>query len=124
MKNVTAVMVCFVFLLFSAGAVMADSKAAQPLKAGDKVFVCPCGEGCDCGTVSRKKAKCACEKELVQAAITKVEKGKIYYKVDGKELSAPAKGKYVCACGPACDCGTFSQKAGKCSCDKPLKAVK
>ncbi len=33
-------------------------------------------------------------------------------------------GKYACACGEACKCGTISQKPGKCACGVDLNEVK
>ena len=122
MRKLIAALSSLAFVLvFSAGPVLSESKADQTFKAGDTVYACGCGAGCDCGTISHNIGKCACGKGLVKTTITRVEKGKIYYKVDGKELSAPAKGKYVCACGPGCKCGTISQKPGSCRCGKPLK---
>ena len=32
--------------------------------------------------------------------------------------------KFVCNCGPKCDCDTISQKAGKCPCGTEMQAVK
>lgn len=93
-------------------------------KAGDTIYVCGCGEGCDCGSLALKEGKCGCGKELVKTTVTKVEKGKVFYKLDDKELSAPAKGKFACGCGEGCNCGSVSQKAGKCGCDKDMIKVK
>jgi hypothetical protein len=33
------------------------------------------------------------------------------------------KGKYVCACGPDCQCGAISDKPGKCGCGKEMKQI-
>jgi hypothetical protein len=52
-----------------------------------------------------------------------VENGRLVYQVNGQELSAPATGKYVCACGAGCTCNTISQKPGKCGCGQALKKV-
>jgi len=93
-------------------------------KAGDTIFVCGCGDGCDCGTLAKKEGKCGCGKELVKTTVNKVEKGNIFYTVDGKELSAPIQGKYACGCGDGCDCGSISQKPAKCACDKDMVKVK
>ncbi len=122
-KLVAALGALIFVVVITAGFAMAKDEPKQVFKAGDTIYVCGCGAGCDCGTLSSKAGKCGCGKPLVKTTVSKVEKGKVYYKVDGKELSAPATGKYVCACGPACKCGTISQKPGTCSCGKPLKKV-
>lgn len=93
-------------------------------KAGDSIYVCGCGEACDCGSLSKKEGNCSCGKEMVKTTVNKVEKGRIFYTVAGKELSAPMTGKYACGCGEGCDCGSISQKAGKCACDKDMVKVK
>lgn len=124
MRKVIAILTAVLFVVVvAAGLASAKKESAQIFKAGDKVFVCGCGTGCDCGTVSFKAGKCGCKKDMVEATITKVENGKVYYLLDGKELSAPATAKYVCGCGPGCKCGTISQKPGACGCGKPLEKV-
>ena len=121
MKKFAAVLLSLIFVFVVSGFVSAKSESEPTFKKGDTVYVCSCGAGCDCGTVSHKAGKCSCGKDLVKTTITKIENKKLYYMVGGKELSAPAVGKYVCACGPGCDCGTISQKPGKCSCGRELK---
>jgi hypothetical protein len=106
--------------VFSAGPVWSQSKPEQIYKAGDTVYVCGCGAGCDCGSISKNVGKCGCGKDLLKPPLPG-GKRKIYYMMNGKELSAPASGKYMCACGPGCKCGTISQKPGTCSCGKPMK---
>ena len=93
------------------------------VKAGDEIYVCGCGKGCDCYTVSKKEGKCTCSQDLVKVKVDKVEKGKAFFKQDGKEASVPLTGKYMCACGPQCDCQTISQKPGKCGCGKEMSKV-
>ena len=93
-------------------------------KAGDTIYVCGCGDGCDCGSLAKKEGKCSCGKELVKTTVNKVENDKIFYTLDGKELSAPTQGKYACGCGDGCNCGSISQKPGKCTCDKDMVKVK
>ena len=108
-----------------AGLTMAAvEKGMITLKAGDKINVCGCGAGCPCETISRKEGKCTCNKELVKTTVTKVEEGKIFAMVNGKEQAFKTTGKFQCACGPKCDCDTISQKPGKCSCGKALEEVK
>ena len=93
------------------------------VKAGDEIYVCGCGKGCDCYTVSKKEGKCTCGSALVKVKVTKVDKGKAFYMQDGKEASTTLTGKYNCACGPQCDCQTISQKPGKCGCGKEMSKV-
>lgn len=108
-----------------AGLTMAAvEKGMITLKAGDEVKVCGCGAGCPCETISRKDGKCTCGKDLVNAKVTRVEKGKMYVMVNGKEQAFKTTGKFQCACGPKCDCDTISQKPGKCTCGKALEEVK
>jgi len=116
-------------LLFVCAAVSLVFAAMGPsgkfdAKAGDVIYVCGCGEGCDCGSLAKKEGTCSCGKELVKTSVTKVENGKIYYTLDGKELSAPSQGNYACGCGDGCNCGSISQKPGKCGCDKDMVKVK
>ncbi len=113
-----AVMFAFVFI----GTAAADTKIT--FKKGDEVYVCGCGAGCACLTMSKKAGKCGCGKDLVKTKIDKVVKGKAYVTVDGKTLTFKTTGKYACACGAGCDCGTISQKPGDCVCGKPMAAVK
>src|SRR5919197_5030135 len=80
------------------------------LKPGDEVRVCGCGEGCPCGTMSRKEGKCACKKDLVKATVVSVEDDKATVKIKEREQTFKTTGKFQCACGPKCDCDTISQK--------------
>ena len=124
MKKITAVvMTVILVVVVAAGLALAKSESKAAYKAGDTIYVCSCGAGCDCGTISRKAGKCSCSKDLVKSTVTKVADGKVYYMVGGKELSAPTAGKYACSCGSGCDCTTISQKPGKCSCGKEMKKV-
>ena len=74
-------------------------------------------------SLAKKEGKCGCGKDLVKTTATKVEKGKVFYKLNGKELSAPTKGKFACGCGEGCNCGSISQKPGKCGCGKDMVKV-
>jgi hypothetical protein len=125
MKRLVLVVLSLLFVFAAASAVLAakTAKGVFDAKTGDTIYVCGCGAGCDCGTLAKKEGKCGCGKELVKTTVTKVEDGKIYYQLDGKELSNPAKGKYFCNC-KGCDCGTVSQKPGKCGCGQKLVKVK
>jgi hypothetical protein len=116
----------FVFLvvLSLAFAVAAFADKELPVfKAGETVYVCGCGAGCDCQTISRNDGKCTCDKPLVKTTVTKVEGGKLFAMVNGAEQTFLTKAKYACACGEGCNCGTISQKPGNCTCGKAMKKV-
>jgi hypothetical protein len=93
-------------------------------KVGDEIYACACGAGCDCGTLGKQEGNCACGQKMAKTKVTKIEKGRVYYMIDGKELSAPTQGKYACGCGEGCNCGYIGQKPGKCGCDKDMVKVK
>ncbi len=126
MKKFILVVVALTFVVAAAGLVFAEKggKGLFSGKAGDEIYVCSCGESCKCGTLAHKEGNCGCGQKLVKTVVTKVEKGKVYYMLDGKELSAPQQGKFMCGCGDGCDCGFISQKAGKCGCGKDMIKVK
>jgi hypothetical protein len=92
-------------------------------KVGDEIYACGCGAGCDCGTLGKQEGNCACGQKMIKTKVTKIEKGRVYYMIDGKELSAATQGKYACGCGE-CNCGYIGQKPGKCGCDKDMVKVK
>jgi hypothetical protein len=102
----------------------AAEREKMELKAGDEVFACACGAGCPCDTLSQREGKCSCDKPMVKAKVTKVEEGKATLNVNGEDRAFKTVGKFACACPPACECGSISQKAGKCSCGKEMKEVK
>ena len=105
----------------------AAEKGKLDLKVGDELYVCNCGEKCPCNTISRNPGKCACgHDDMVKATVTKVEGNVAYFKAEGWDKERPFKtvGKYMCACGPGCNCDTISQTKGKCPCGKDLKKVK
>jgi len=124
MKKVLAIsmglLLCLVMVGFSVAALQ-DGK--MMLKVGDEVYVCGCGEGCPCLTMSKNQGKCSCGKDLVKGKVTKVEDGKATVMVNGKEQVFLTKGKYACACGPGCNCDTISQSPGKCGCGSEMKPV-
>ncbi len=96
-------------------------KAKMTAKVGDELYVCGCGEGCPCDTMSRNPGQCTCGKDLVKTKVTKVEKGKIT--VESRKKPFISVGKYVCDCGPECKCDTISQNPGNCTCGKKMKMV-
>ncbi len=119
MKKV--VIFAIVFCLALSTFALAD-KTRMKAKVGDELYVCACGEGCPCDTMSRNPGQCTCGKDLVKTKVTKVEKGKITVESRGKPFVSVAK--YVCDCGPDCKCDTISQNAGNCTCGKKMVVVK
>ena len=97
-------------------------KTEMTSKVGDVLYVCGCGDGCKCDTMSNNPGNCSCGKELVKSKVTKVEKGKIT--MDVRSRPFVSIGKFVCACGPECKCNTISQNPGNCSCGKGMMEVK
>jgi hypothetical protein len=122
-KIITALTTLVFAVVTVTGIAMSKEGPEHLFKAGETIYVCGCGAGCDCGTVGSKVGKCACSKELVKTTVSKAEKGKVFYMVNGKEFSAPSMGKYICECGAGCGCGMISQKPGKCACGKPMKKI-
>jgi hypothetical protein len=105
-------------------AVVAFADKTLPVyKSGETVYVCACGEACECDTMSRNPGNCTCGKELGKGVITKVEGDKAMIKLEDKERAFKTKAKYACDCGDACKCGTISQNPGKCTCGKEMKKV-
>lgn len=119
MKKILILMV--VWTLAFAAFALADSPIMKA-KVGDELYVCPCGEGCPCDTMSRNAGQCSCGKDMVKTNVTKVEKGKITVASRGKPFISV--GKYACDCGPSCKCDTISQNPGNCTCGKKLVEVK
>lgn len=109
-------------LLLVAVVAFAD-KSVPAYKKGDTVYVCTCGDSCDCKTMARKEGKCSCGTALGKGVVSSVNKDKIAVTVGDKTLNFPAKAKYACGCGDGCNCGTVSQKPGKCSCGTEMKKV-
>jgi hypothetical protein len=108
------------------GAAFAAAAGKMDLKVGEEVYVCNCGPSCPCHTMSMKEGNCTCGNKMVKAKVTKVDKDMAYVKAEGwdKPRGFTTQGKYMCACGPSCNCGTISQNPGKCVCGNDMKAVK
>lgn len=124
MKKWFVTLFTLVALTMAGSAVAAVDNGRITLKPGDEVYVCGCGEGCPCGTISRKEGKCSCDKQLVKGTVTKVKGAVTMIKFNGKEQPFKTSGTYQCTCGPKCNCDTISQKPGKCGCGKELQKVK
>jgi hypothetical protein len=119
------VLLAVLTLLMAAVAFAANPKPV--FKVGDEVYACNCGEKCPCQAISKHAGKCPCDKDpMVKAKVMAVEKDKVMLKAEGWEKPRPFStvAKFVCNCGPKCDCDTISQKAGKCPCGTEMKAVK
>ena len=119
MKKVIIFMV--VFTLAFVTLAIAD-KTTMEAKVGDELYVCACGDGCPCDTMSRNAGQCSCGKDMVKTKVTKVEEGKITVASRAKPFISV--GKYACDCGPACKCDTISQNPGNCTCGKKMVEVK
>lgn len=113
----------FVASMLLVAVVAFADKTLPVFKKGDAVYVCSCGDGCDCKTMSRKEGKCSCGKALGKGTVSKVDGDKAVVTVGGKELNFVTKAKYACGCGDGCNCGTISQKPGKCGCGSEMKNV-
>ncbi len=103
----------------------AATPGKMDLKVGDEVYVCNCGPACPCNTVSRKEGKCTCGNQMVKAKVVKVENDMATVQAEGwdKPRTFKTAGKYMCNCGPSCNCGTISQNPGKCVCGNDMKPV-
>ncbi len=116
-----ALIFAIVFSLALSTFALAD-KTKMKAKVGDELYVCACGEGCPCDSMSRNPGQCTCGKDLVKTKVTKVEKGKMTVESRGKPFVSV--GKYACDCGPDCKCDTISQNPGNCTCGKKMMEVK
>jgi hypothetical protein len=118
-KKLTLLLVILSLILV--GSAFAAESNKLDLKVGDKLYVCGCGKGCDCDTMAMKPGKCVCGKPMVKGTVTKVGDGTAVIKTKKGQQTFKTVGLYSCACGKGCDCGTISQKPGKCVCGKPMK---
>ncbi len=120
-----AVIILTVLLL----ALVTVALAANPkpaYKIGNEVYVCNCPGDCPCQTISKQAGKCPCGTDMVKAKVTGTVKGEVTLMAPGweKDKVFSTEAKFACNCGPKHDCGTISQKAGKCPRGKEMKAVK
>ena len=107
----------------------------------DLVYVCNCGEECDCGSLAVSPGSCSCGSELAQAHLVKVEEnegllctcgGDCVCTIDAadetkcscgndlKRVSFEGTGVYYCNCGGSCTCNFVSSSEGKCTCGMDL----
>jgi hypothetical protein len=123
-KSLHAILVALLSLVM-VGAAFAAATGKMDLKVGEEVYVCNCGPSCPCYTMSMKEGNCTCGNKMVKAKVTKVDKDVAYLQAEGweKPRAVNTQGKYMCACGPTCNCGTISQNPGKCVCGNDMKPV-
>jgi len=65
MKKLVLVVCSLLFVAIAAGTVLAAKSVKGTFEAntGDTIYVCGCGEGCNCGTLATKEGKCGCGKD-------------------------------------------------------------
>jgi len=119
-----------------------EEAAAPPEEVrNDIVYICACGEDCDCKTVAVEPGNCACGNELKSAHLVKVEgnegllctcsegcaceinaedETKCTCGSDLKRVSFEGTGLYYCNCGGSCTCNHVAAEAGKCGCGMDL----
>ena len=125
MKRSLYIVLFTLLSLMMVGVAFAATPGQMDLKVGEEVYVCNCGPSCPCHTMSMKEGNCTCGNKMVKAKVTKVEKDMAYVQAEGweKARGVNTQGKYMCACGPSCNCGTISQNPGKCVCGNDMKPV-
>ena len=125
MKRSLHIVIVTLLSLMMVGAAFAATPGKMDLKVGEEVYVCNCGPSCPCLTMTMKEGNCTCGNKLAKAKVTKVENDVAYVQGEGweKPRAFSTQGKYMCACGPSCNCGTISQNPGKCVCGNDMKPV-
>ena len=125
MKRSLHIVIVALLSLMMVGAAFAAAPGKMDLKVGEEVYVCNCGPSCPCLTMSMKEGNCTSGNKMVKAKVTKVDKDMAYVKAEGwdKPRGYDTQGKYICGCGPTCNCGTISQNPGKCVCGADMKPV-
>ena len=119
--------ICVLAALLVAGAAAIGSaegiRGAYEFKEGSEGYFCQC-DGCACDTISNNPGKCTCGVDLAKGRVKSVsDDGSATVDLNGKEKVFKSRGKYVCACPPACTCNTISQNPGNCTCGKAMKEV-
>jgi hypothetical protein len=125
MKRSLCIVIITLLSLMMVGVAVAATPGKMDLKVGEEVYVCNCGPTCPCHSMSMKEGNCTCDNKMVKAKVTKVETDVAYVQAAGweKPRAFTTQGKYMCACGPSCNCNMISQKPGKCVCGENLKPV-
>ncbi|RMG56095.1 MAG: hypothetical protein D6722_26965 [Bacteroidetes bacterium] len=123
MKRVWMLLMAGALVLVALNVAWAGSAGKMELKVGDEVYVCNCGEACPCQMMAHKAGQCVCGTDLAKAKVVKVEGTMATVKIGDREQVFNMVGKYACACGPQCKCGSISQKPGKCVCGTEMKPV-
>ena len=91
-KKMVALVTAVVSLpLLLMGLSLDRSTGKLDVKVGESYYVCNCGEGCDCHTISSKAGECSCGQDLVQAEVSRVEEGRAFFKAEGWEEERPIK---------------------------------
>ncbi len=105
-KRHYAVIALSIFLL--GGCAATQQAGGGKVESDDNiVYVCPCGDACSCGTISKDPGTCACKRELTAMRVLRLE---------GKE-------GLLCTCGPSCGCTIDASNPKVCGCGKPVKRV-
>jgi len=77
----------FVASLLLVAVVAFADKNLPVYKKGDTVYVCTCGDSCDCKTMANKEGKCSCGVDLGKGTVSSVSKDKVVVKVGDKSLN-------------------------------------
>ena len=107
----------------------------------DQLYVCGCGDDCDCGAVAMEAGTCDCGSEMVQAHMLKIDDnvatvcdcaGDCTCELDPedptmcgcgepvRQVSLEGKGLYYCNCGGSCTCNHVAAEPGECGCGMEL----
>lgn len=110
--------------------------------SADTLYVCNCGPGCKCNSVSKSPGNCACNSPLKAGHVVKIEGDEALVCMCGagctctidpkdstkcgcgqplKRVPLKGSGLYFCNCGKSCMCNTVSDQPGTCRCKMPLK---
>jgi hypothetical protein len=138
---VLSAVICIV-TVGGAGAASHEKAMAGMKSEASTLYVCNCGDSCQCNTVAMVPGKCSCGKELTAMHVLQIDKGEALLcpcgggcscTLDAKDPAkcgcgkavkkVSLKGLYACNCGPACACNTVSDKPGKCGCGSELKKI-
>jgi len=126
------------------GGLSAVCVAEEPAGRNDVLYVCDCGAGCACNSVSTEPGNCSCGKPMKWHHVVKVEGNEALLCTCGegcscaidpndpskcgcgkpiKRVDLTGKGIFFCNCGGSCTCNTLSDQPGQCRCGMKLKKV-